>query len=63
MSLWGMVFLGGGLLLVGWVITFLAVLHIIPQSFLLALFAALCIIAGSIISLFGIAGLYRIQRR
>lgn len=46
MSFDRLMWLGGGLLVIGWVLALLATVHVLPQSFLLGLFIALCIIIG-----------------
>lgn len=62
MSFDKMMWLGGGLLVIGWVLALLATVHIVPQSLLLGVFIALCIIVGSMVGLFGVFGVYQRNR-
>lgn len=58
-----MLWIGGALLLLGWVLAFLGVLHVIPQSFLLAFASVVCMILGTVLGMFGAFGIYRANRR
>ena len=63
MSFDRLMWLGGGLLVIGWVLALLATVHVLPQSFLLGLFIALCIIIGTIVGLYGVFGVHSRKRR
>lgn len=63
MSFDRMMWLGGALLVIGWVLALLATVHVLPHSFLLGLVIALCIIIGSMVGLFGVFGVYQRNRR
>lgn len=62
MTYGGMIWLGGSLLVVGWLLLFAAVINLIAKSFLLAFFAVMFIMIGFFVGIFGVLGIYRANR-